>query len=39
LVIPAGVILGILLLKQRISLRVGVGVGCGMVALAILSLS
>ncbi len=39
LVIPAGVILGMILLKQKISLRSGVGVLCGMIALAILSLS
>jgi drug/metabolite transporter (DMT)-like permease len=39
LVIPAGVLLGVLLLKQQVSLRTGVGVLCGMIALAILSLS
>lgn len=39
LVIPAGVLLGMFLLKQKISLRTGIGVLCGMIALAILSLS
>lgn len=39
LVIPAGVLLGRILLKQRVSVRTGVGVACGMIALAILSFS
>ena len=39
LVIPAGVLLGVVLLKQKVNIRTGVGVACGMIALAILSLS
>jgi drug/metabolite transporter (DMT)-like permease len=39
LVIPAGVVLGVAILKQKISSLTGAGVICGMIALAILSLS
>jgi uncharacterized membrane protein len=39
LVIPVAVVLGALLLKQKISIRGGVGVGLGMVAMVLLSFS
>lgn len=39
LVIPVGVILGVILLKQRISFRTGVGVALGAVSLVFLSLA
>jgi drug/metabolite transporter (DMT)-like permease len=39
LVIPVAVVLGALLLKQKISIRGGIGVGLGMVAMVLLSFS